>query len=89
MKSIFLAVLTVMSVLSFFAMGIDKRRARLRKWRISEKALFLFALLGGAIGGTVGMFVFHHKTKHWYFKIGFPVLAVLQAAACLYFLLIV
>ena len=89
MKNILLIGIIIMSVLSFFAMGIDKRRARLRKWRISEKALFLFALLGGAIGGTVGMLVFHHKTKHWYFKIGFPVLAVLQAAACLYFILFI
>ena len=87
MKSFLFIVLIVMSVLSFCAMGIDKRRARHGKWRISEKALFLLALLGGAIGGTAGMFVFRHKTKHWYFKFGFPVLAVLQAAACLYFVL--
>ena len=85
MKKIVLIVLILMSLAAFSAMGIDKRRARLGKWRISEKALFLLALLGGAVGGMVGMLVFRHKTKHWYFKFGFPILAVLQLAACLYF----
>ena len=89
MKNILFIIIIIMSVLSFSVMGIDKRRAKMKKWRISEKTLFLFALLGGAIGGTVGMLTFHHKTKHWYFRFGFPVLAALQAAACLYFLLIV
>ena len=87
MKKIVLIVLIVMSLAAFIAMGIDKRRARLEKWRISEKVLFLLALLGGAVGGTVGMFLFHHKTKHWYFRFGFPVLAALQLAACLYYVI--
>ena len=87
MKNILLVISAVMSILSFSAMGIDKRRARRGKWRISEKALFLPALLGGAVGGTVGMFLFHHKTKHWYFRFGFPVLAALQLAACLYYVI--
>lgn len=37
------------------------------------------ALFGG-LGGTLGMNVFRHKTKHWYFKFGFPVLLVIQLA---------
>lgn len=41
------------------------------------------ALMGG-IGGTAGMFFFRHKTKHWYFRIGFPALAVLQVALTVY-----
>lgn len=59
-------------------MGMDKRKAKKGKWRISERTLFLVALLGGAIGSTIGMHVFHHKTRHWYFKFGFPTLALLQ-----------
>ena len=60
-------------------MGADKRRARKGKYRIAEKRLFLVAALGGALGGTFGMYVFHHKTKHWYFRIGFPLLALVWA----------
>ena len=87
MKSIVIIVLALMSLISFSAMGIDKHRAQHGKWRISEKLLFLLALLGGAIGGTAGMLIFRHKTKHWYFKFGFPILAVLQLAGCLYLIL--
>ena len=79
--------LGVMSVFLFILMGADKRRARRGAYRISEKTLFAFALLGGALGGTLGMYVFRHKTKHWYFRVLFPLLAAAQLAltALLYF----
>ncbi|MBR0040530.1 MAG: DUF1294 domain-containing protein [Oscillospiraceae bacterium] len=73
-------LLAVMSVLLFLLMGVDKGKARRGTWRVSEKTLFVLALLGGAIGGTAGMFLFRHKTKHWYFRIGFPLLAAAQLA---------
>ena len=73
-------LLGVMSVISFTLMGIDKAKARRGSRRIPEKTLFLFTLLGGGIGGTFGMHVFHHKTRHWYFKYGFPLLLLLQLA---------
>jgi uncharacterized membrane protein YsdA (DUF1294 family) len=66
------------NLLALALMGIDKRRARRNQWRISEKALFLFPLLGGALGGLVGMHLFHHKTRHWYFRWGFPLLLAVQ-----------
>lgn len=69
-----------MSLVAFCAMGADKRRAKKEMWRISEKTLFLLALLGGSIGSILGMKVFRHKTQHWYFKIGMPVILILQIA---------
>lgn len=75
-----LALLAVMSVFLFVMMGLDKGKARRGKWRVSEKTLFVFALLGGALGGTAGMFLFRHKTKHWTFRLGFPLLAAAQLA---------
>ena len=57
----------VMSVVLFALMGADKRFARHEMRRVPEKKLFLFALLGGAPGGLLGMYAFRHKTKHWYF----------------------
>ena len=74
-----LAVLLVMNLTAFILMGYDKRCARKGAWRVPEKVLFLFALLFGALGGTAGMFLFRHKTKHWYFKLFFPLLMVVQA----------
>ena len=75
-----LAVIAVMNVVAFTLMGIDKRRARRGAWRISERALFMTTACFGGLGGVLGMKVFHHKTKHWYFKVFFPVLLVLQIA---------
>jgi uncharacterized membrane protein YsdA (DUF1294 family) len=75
-----LAVIAVMNVVAFTLMGIDKRRARRGAWRISEKALFLTTACFGGLGGVLGMKVFHHKTQHWYFRVFFPLLLVLQTA---------
>ncbi len=63
---------------AFLLMRIDKQRAIRHKWRISEKRLFLSALLGGSLGSMLGMYFFHHKTRHWYFKYGIPLLFLLQ-----------
>ena len=75
-----LAILTVMNILSFCLMGYDKKCARQGKWRVPERTLFLAAACFGGLGGVLGMKVFHHKTKHWYFKVFFPVLLVMQVA---------
>lgn len=84
-----LVVITVMNLVSFALMGIDKLRARRGAWRISEKALFLTTACFGGLGGVLGMKVFHHKTKHWYFIVFFPALLVIQVvilAAGIYWL---
>ena len=59
--------LAIMSVIAFILYGIDKRKAKKGAWRISEKALLFVSFFGGAAGGLLGMSVFRHKTKHWYF----------------------
>lgn len=61
-------------------MASDKSRAIKGKWRIPEKSLFLMSILGGSIGTWAGMYLFRHKTKHWYFVIGMPLILVLQVA---------
>ena len=73
-------VFAVMSVLGFVIMGIDKAKAKNGQWRVREAALFAIAILGGAVGGTLGMYVFRHKTKHWYFAVFFPILALADIA---------
>ena len=73
-------ILVVMNLAAFALMGIDKVKAKAGAWRIPEKKLFLVAALFGGLGGTLGMTFFRHKTKHWYFKFGFPALLVIQVA---------
>lgn len=72
--------LAAINIITFFVYGIDKRRAKKGAWRISEKTLFLLPILGGSIGAIAGMKFFHHKTKHWYFKYGLPLIFLLQVA---------
>ena len=72
--------LLAVNLAAFVLMGADKRKARRGAWRIPERTLFLPALLGGALGGVLGMRTFHHKTRHWYFRWGFPLLLALQLA---------
>lgn len=74
------AALLGINLFSFLLMGWDKRCARRGKWRVPERNLFLAALCFGAMGGTLGMFAFRHKTKHWYFRIFFPALMIVQIA---------
>ncbi len=75
-----LAVVVIMNIASFALMGHDKRRARQGKWRVPERRLFLVTACFGGLGGILGMKVFHHKTQHWYFRVLFPALLVLQFA---------
>ena len=74
-------IVAAMNVIAFILMGTDKIKAKLDKRRIPEKVLFLFAILFG----TIGMYSFRHKTKHWYFAVFFPALAILQFALLVYF----
>ena len=84
---ILLIWLAAFSVIAFALMGIDKSKARRGARRIPEKTLFAFAILGGALGGTVGMYSFHHKTLHKSFAIGFPLLTIVQIAAVAYLII--
>lgn len=68
-----------MNVLSFGLMGADKRRARKGRRRIRERTLWIVSALFGALGGLLGMAVFHHKTRHWRFRVGMPALLAVQA----------
>ncbi len=84
MTAIILTYLILINLIGFVLMGIDKRRAITNRWRISERTLFLVALLFGCIGVQIGMHVFRHKTKHPSFRIGLPVIAFLQIMLLLF-----
>ena len=75
-----LAVLIVINLVSFALMGIDKAKARMGAWRISEKTLLSVCAAFGALGGYAGMQVFRHKTKHRRFTIGVPAMLLVQLA---------
>lgn len=74
LKCILTLYLVVINIAAFAMMGIDKKRAKKHKWRIPETRLFASALMGGGLGAVTGMYFFRHKTKHWYFVKGMPLI---------------
>ena len=66
------------NLLGFYAMYNDKLRSKKRAFRIPEATLFTIAIIGGSIGSILGMYVFRHKTRHWHFVYGLPIILVLQ-----------
>jgi len=75
---------TVLSLLALIMMKVDKSQAQRRGQRIPEKNLWSVAILGGGIGAYIGMMMFRHKTKHTNFRVGFLMLAVIDAAALIW-----
>ena len=81
-----LIYLVVINIIGFFAMGLDKAKARAKAWRIPEKTLLTLAVIGGSLGIWSGMELFRHKTKHWYFKYGVPAIFVVEVILVLFIL---
>ena len=77
--------LIVINILGFLIMGLDKHKAKMAERRIPENTLFMFTILGGGVGTIAGMYVFHHKTKKKKFKVGMPLILILEILIFVYF----
>ena len=76
----------IINIVGFAIMGIDKRKAIKRTFRIPEATLFIVALIGGSVGSIIGMQVFRHKKRHWYFVFGMPAILIVQIALLIFLL---
>ena len=76
--SVLILYFVLVNFLGLYAMYTDKMRARKRAFRIPEATLFTIACIGGSIGCIIGMYLFRHKTRHWYFVYGMPLILILQ-----------
>lgn len=85
MQQTLLLLYLLCNAFSFCLYGIDKRKAKLHKWRISEMSLLLAAVFG-VIGALAGMYVFHHKTRKAKFFIGVPAIGILELLLILFLL---
>jgi len=74
----------IINIIGFFAMWIDKFKAKRGSWRIPEKTLFMITFLGGGFGTIAGMYTFRHKTKKMRFTIGFPVILLTEIFLVIY-----
>lgn len=73
------------NAVAYLVMSEDKRRARLGRDRVPERTLFLLAAIGGALGVWIAMYRKRHKTRHLSFKVGVPLLLVVNVALYTYF----
>lgn len=78
--------LVIINLTGFILMGADKRKARLGNWRIPEKAFFIVSIIGGSLGSWAGMYVFRHKTRHWYFAVFMPLIFFAHLALAIWLL---
>ena len=83
LTKILIIYFVTINVATFLVYGVDKWKAKRSKWRITEAALLLLAVLGGSIGAWLGMKVWHHKTMHKKFKYGIPLIIIVQVAVVL------
>lgn len=67
---IFLLAINLVALLVMFW---DKKKSERKGERVSEKTLFSLALFFGGIGIYLGMWLFRHKTRKWYFLVGVPI----------------
>ena len=82
---IIILILIIWNIIIFAIYGVDKHKAKRNSRRISEKTLILSAVFMGGTGALLGMQIFRHKTKHMKFKIGVPLLLILNIAVfCVY-----
>lgn len=81
---LFCYYLIAVNVITFIIYGIDKWKARKKKWRIPEATLLLLAVMGGSLGAWAGIDIWRHKTKHAKFKYGVPTILLVQFVLLVY-----
>ena len=80
--SIFAAYIIVMSLISIIVCFYDKKISKKNRveLRVPEATLLGLSALGGSVAMFICMLLIRHKTKHFKFMVGIPVIILLQAA---------
>ena len=84
-KTFIIISLILINIITFLLFVIDKRKAERHQWRIPETTLLGFSLIGGALGGIIGMMLYHHKVRKPHFYIGLPMILIIQISLYLNF----
>ena len=71
----YLALINIVLLVLF---GRDKAAARRGGRRTPETTLLALAVIGGSLGGWLGMLLFRHKTRKPAFRIGLPLILIVQ-----------
>ena len=86
-EQIAIGIFALINIAAFIMMGNDKRKSMQsgNPERTPEGILFFAAGAGGSVGIYLGMLIFRHKTKRWYFQLGIPLL-IIENLATIYLL---
>ena len=83
-KNAFIIYIILINLIAYIILCFDKYQSKKKGSRIPEHSLFFIALLLGALGIYLGMKTpIHHKAAKASFKLGIPLLIVLNAI-CVY-----
>ncbi|MBP6924244.1 MAG: DUF1294 domain-containing protein [Candidatus Pacebacteria bacterium] len=87
LEQILVSIFVFVNIVAFFIMANDKHKSMRgsNTERTPEGLIFFLAGVLGALGVYVGMLVFRHKTRKWYFQLGIPLL-IFQNFATAYLL---
>ncbi|MBE6583990.1 MAG: DUF1294 domain-containing protein [Ruminococcaceae bacterium] len=80
--SVFLAYIAIISIVSIIVCIYDKKVSKKNRveLRTPEKTLLLLSAFGGSVAMFITMLIIRHKTKHFKFMVGIPVIMLVQAA---------
>lgn len=78
--------LFIMSAAGFSVCAYDKRAAKSKRDRVSERSLYALAALGGSLGVFSAMLLAKHKTRKSKFMVIISIIMILQAAGVVYLL---
>ena len=81
-----LAYIVVINIVTFLAFAYDKYRAKKGGWRIKNIFLLGLSFIGGSLGGLLGMSLTRHKSKKSYYRIGLPLMVLMQVLVLVYFM---
>lgn len=81
-----LAYIVIINIITFLALAFDKHRAKNDGRRIKNFFLLGLSFFGGSIGGLLGMKLIRHKTKKSYYRLGLPLMVLMQVLVLVYFM---
>ena len=82
----FLIWISAVSLVTFILYGYDKTQAKMGGTRVPEIVLHGLALAGGFLGGWLGRWIFHHKTRKPIFTTILTISTILYVGIAIYLL---
>ncbi|MBR2547062.1 MAG: DUF1294 domain-containing protein [Eubacterium sp.] len=70
--------LIIINIITLAAFGIDKLAAIKHRRRIREAILLGLVVIGGSVGALIGMYIFNHKVHKAFFRVGIPLMLIIQ-----------